>query len=263
VTPRAAIADVLATLTYGSDCAPDDAARYTSHVVLSDKGASVVLRIPSVSLDVPNVGPVAWTVNTPAEAVERLNVAGLWPWSPGDDPTRWWCERCDGIGGWYQEDFSPCDRCYRGDATNPPSLPALVAVASLGASSLVTAAELAGVLSPGSVVVWRVMTREALRNHHGKHSVAREVSLPLVFSREMTPATSNDPRLVRAPWPVACPFSGMFGTPDDDRRGVHRAWPALRALAALGVHLVALDASRIVLAVEAILRPPAWRVGAT
>jgi hypothetical protein len=38
----------------------------------------------------------------------------------------------------------------------------------------------------------------------------------------------------------------------NDRHGVHRAWPALRAFAAMGLHLVALDAGRVVLAVEAL-----------
>ena len=34
----------------------------------------------------------------PAEAVEALATARLWPWEPGDDPTRWWCDRCGCVG---------------------------------------------------------------------------------------------------------------------------------------------------------------------
>ena len=45
-----------------------------------------------------------------------------------------------------------------------------------------------------------------------------------------------------------CPCGcGAYDTPAN-----HRAWPALRALAAAGLHLVALDAARVVLAVEAL-----------
>ena len=145
---------------------------------------------------------------SPDEAVEVLATARLWPWEPGDDPTRWWCERC--LGGGRHVDGTACVVCdhddavsdYRGDghAANPPTLAALVAVASLGAGRLARYVELAGEIAraagcEGARVVWRSMTRDKLR---------------------------------------AC---AQFGdeTPQPT-----------------GVHLVVIDASRIVLAVEAL-----------
>lgn len=211
---------------------------------------------------------VPWLHATPAEAVESLATARLWPWEPGDAAApRWWCDRCEGDGAArltladgrrIRPLFrAPCRDCDAiGYTADPPTLPALVVVASLGAPSLVTAAELAGVLAPGAVVVWRVMTREAIKEHHRRHSIgwnpSHAASVLMVFSREVSPPTSNDPRTIRPRWPEVCPYGGAFGEPDSDEHGVHRLWPALRALAALGVHLVALDTSRIVLAVEAI-----------
>ena len=214
---------------------------------------------------------------TPAEATEMLYERGLWPWEPGE---AWWgCDACSGStaetvtllnGSTTWIECRQCRPSRWGDAlgrtTEPPSHAALVAVASLGRPQLLRITHtLAPVIAraagcPDARVVWRVMEREAIKRHHGENCVGWDVSLPLVFSREMTPTKSNDPRLVRRPWSGECPFSGMFGTPEDDHHGVHAAWPALRALAVgdeatpqpTGVHLVALDASRIVLAVEAI-----------
>ena len=108
-------------------------------------------------------------------------------------------------------------------------------------------------LAPGAVVVWRVMTREAIEAHHARErgawwSRSREYggaidpTLPEVFSTEENISHWRSDLRWRS-------------------RTVGRAaWPTLRALAVgegptpkpTGVHLVALDASRIVLAVEAI-----------
>ena len=91
---------------------------------------------------------------SPDEAVEALATARLWPWEPGDDPTRWWCPGCAG-NGWLipTPGFggAPCPQCH-GDDTRPPSLAALVAVASLGAPQLARYVGLAGEIA--RTVTW-------------------------------------------------------------------------------------------------------------
>jgi hypothetical protein len=188
---------------------------------------------------------------TPAEAAEMLYERGLWPWEPGE--ARWWCERCQGCGwlpGWRHCACVGGSERY-GHTPDPPTLPALVAVASLGASSLVTAVELAGVLAPGAVVAWRVMTREAIEAHHRAHHTATAWLTSTPTPTEIF-ACEEVLRLEGGPfWQSAC---------DWGYSAARAAWPALRALAVgegptpqpTGVHLVALDAVRIVLAVEAI-----------
>ena len=195
------------------------------------------------------------------------------------------CVRCGGRGftvrgdaasGW-DADAVLCAQCNGrppiGHVADPPSHAALVAVASLGRPLLLRithalAPEIARAAGcPDARVVWRVMGREAISRHFGGRGVtpsnAPSDTITVVQAREERPPTSNVPGFWRAPWPVECPYSGAFGTPDDDHHGVHAAWPALRTLAVgdgetpqpTGVHLVARDASRIVLAVEAIGGP--------
>lgn len=167
----------------------------------------------------------------PAEAVEALATARLWPWEPGDDPTLWWCERCEGIGLLCTTDGenvfdTPC-RC-RG---NPPTLAALVAVASLGAPQLARYVHLAGEIAraagcEGARVAWRVMGREALRAWMDKPrggGTYAAVALGLACgmpARDVVPV-------------------GVDAAPFVD-------------LADAGVYVMGCDASRIVLAVEAL-----------
>lgn len=280
MTPqRPALAEVLAALT-GCDRLNGDAARVGR--VVSD-GLSVRMR--NVETGDEFTGVVPWAHASPAEAVEALATARLWPWEIGDERApRWWCEECEGTGR-AQEPGPPRGRVCLccgvpadelaaaprgiGHVADPPSLAALVAVASLGRPLLQRIthtlvpwiARAAG--CPDARVVWRVMGRESIGSHYDGLGVTtsnrpRDLVMAAVAREERRP-TSNVPGLWRAPWPVDCPYSGAFGTPDD-HHGVHAAWPALRALAVgdeatpkpTGVHLVALDASRIVLAVEAI-----------
>ena len=193
-------------------------------------------------------------MTTPAEAVEALATARLWPWEPGDDPTRWWCERC--LGGGRHVDGTACVVCdhddavsdYRGDghAANPPTLAALVAVASLGAPQLARYAHLAGEIAraagcAGARVVWRVMTREALQKHcDAAHPRGDEGFNPVTFFAHQVRWEMRGMR-------VDFEKGESFG-----RAIIEATWPMLRDLHAGGVHLVALDASRIVLAVEAL-----------
>lgn len=173
------------------------------------------------------------------EAQDRLCRADLYPWTPGDETApRWWCD-----------DHDPRDE----DHDTPPSLPALVAVASLGAASLVTSVALAGELAPGAVVVWRVMTRATIVRHH--ELMVRDgdgTSHAYVFSHEQERHRRPQAFGGQPAWPDVSPWMSLPHVAD--------RWSALRALAVgegptpqpTGVHLVALDASRIVLAVEAI-----------
>jgi len=195
---------------------------------------------------------------TPAEAVERLHERSLWPWAPGDDASpRWWCERCGWSGG-MMIGWTPCDCCGSGQCfdidtdadcigsrSHPPTVAALVAVASLGDLTLRYAEGHARTLVGREPrVTFRVMTREALVRS------AREASWLLLGRAPRTIAAlaslttdwSLDPRRVSdPPWWVC-------EAPDD----VQRAWPVLRDLAALGIHLVALEGDWVTLAVEAV-----------
>ena len=192
---------------------------------------------------------------TPAEAVEALYAreTPLWPWSPGDDAApRWWCEACDGTGerrrirpGRTSQTGLVCECGGRHDA-EPQSLASFVAVASLGVPTLRNAYGLAAQLvGRAPRVTFRVMAREALRefNEASVHSSAiglsDEACIVLASRESHCMAQNGSPNA----WPVECPF--RF-------RPIVAAWPVLRDLAALGLHLVALDGDRVTLAVEAL-----------
>lgn len=203
---------------------------------------------------------------TPAEAHEAAIARGDLPahWADPARAPRWWCEACDGTGENVSDvderidDYgdarlvaAACAECEEeGVNDDPPSIPALVAVAALGVAALARAEAIVAETWPGRALVWRVMTAEALREHHKNHCAGTDVTPALVFSREMTPPLTNFEW--RPAWQEVCPYGGGFGTPDDDRYGVHRAWPALRALATMALHLLSLDSARVVLGVEAV-----------
>lgn len=183
---------------------------------------------------------------TPAEAVEVLATRDLWPWPVGDDASpRWWCSPpvARAPGDRYVDCFACNDL---GHTADPPSLAALVAVASLGVDALRRAEGLAlQLVGRAPRVVWRTMTREALRafNEGGLRISAigatDEACIVLTSRDSHSMAQDGSPNA----WPVECPY--RFPP-------VVAAWPVLRDLAALGLHLVALDGDRITLAVEAI-----------
>ena len=246
MTPqRPAIADVLATLTgkppllvvLGRACGVAIEASRVGYRPQSDR-ATTHGSAPALWH--------RWTHDSPAEAVEALATARLWPWEPGEGP-RWRCEACcgcggmDGIGGYVD-----CDACAStGDSTAPPTLAALVAVASLGAPQLARYVHLAGEIARAVTygnarVVWRVMAREAIvawaMDRRGKtcRSTA-DLVVAMAVEGFLSPSYLAIPHAM--PWA-----------------------PALRSLAIgdeatpqpTGVHLVGLDASGIVLAVEAL-----------
>lgn len=80
----------------------------------------------------------------------------------------------------------------------------------------------------------------------GAHIEAESFQRPEDASRDWTlPGAFAREEFVRRggghAWMVPCPFT-------DPR--VRRAWPAMRDLHTLGLHLIALDASRVVIGVE-------------
>jgi len=208
-----------------------------------------------------------WRTRNPSEAIEILATAGLWPWEPGDDPTRWWCDACVGVG--RRVDGTACATCdhveatsdYRGDGhtADPSSIASLVAVTSIGARELLRYVALAGELAlsagyGGARVVWRVMGRSAIVEHHRRAiEDADGWDLPSMFSRE-----EHLRNIGNVSWPIAFAYEITYDR--EMSRRLESAWQALRSLAVgdeaklrpTGVHLLALDALRIVLGVESI-----------
>lgn len=179
---------------------------------------------------------------TPAEALAALVEADAVPehWTDAARAPRWWCEGCsvcgtnpwvpDGQGFVERETCFACDE--RGYATPaPPSHAALVAVASLGRATLARAEAIVAETWPGARLVWRAMTAEEPGKHWSR------VAAGSVFSLR------------------AAMFEAS-GESDDDMRARYAALGApvvsIEAIAALGLHLVDLDAGRVVLAVEAL-----------
>jgi len=230
---RPALAHTLAALTDGH------VARYTD--VESVHALGPITR--------PGYGCWPWAVETPADAVEVLATRALWPWPVGDDASpRWWCERCQGCGwlpGWQHCECVGDPEHEYGHTADPPTLAALVAVASLGVDTLRRAEGLAlQLVGRTPRIVWRVMTREKLRLHHAtvKWDTRADQTAPAwLFSFQADLALSPHEYMRSLAWRNAA-----------SAHEAHPAWPALRDLHGLGLHLVALDGDRITLAVEAI-----------
>lgn len=204
-----------------------------------------------------------WSHDTPAEAVEALHAAGLWPWPPGDESApAWWCEVCENMERRrHGEDVPfptsrvpPWLECDGVGTSTPPSHAALVSVAALsgrgrggeacsGATALLTAAEIAREIAKhagceGARVVWRVMTRREIEEW-AERGEGRPIGVK--------PVTIAQASAMLA-------WHGADEAPQWSRLSdeIQGASPALRDLAALNVHPIALDARRIVLAVERI-----------
>lgn len=266
---RPALADVLAVAT---TC--DDATWWRDRIAAFGAPSLDAVGACCAFANTPTLR--RWTRATPADALAALVEAELLPasWLDGERAPRWWCEACAGrghvtcrvnYGTGTEGDF--CGACAAedpdatggvratGHTATPPSLPALVAVAALGVDTLARAEAIVAETWRARVV-WRVMTAQALRNHHASMENAEARTSPRVcvaFSREANDAEWPPNRVhMRERWPAVCPYSYWFGDADDDRHGVHRAWPALRAIAALGLHLLAVDDGRVTLGVEAL-----------
>lgn len=204
-----------------------------------------------------------WRHTTPAEALEALTARGLWP----DVEARWWCDACQGYGcvtakprGIHGQTLDAlAERCvcarrstddeynrlcveWVSDLRTPPSHAALVAVASLGAQRVATAHALASEIAAlagcaKARVVWRVAPRETIDDVNRGNAKTRRDVVGTFGNEALCPSQGI------APWPATAPWY------DDVSRA---AWPLLRDLYNLGLHLVGLDAERVVIAVEGI-----------
>ncbi len=248
---RPALADVLAVLT-----TYDNAAVW--RLLLDDRERVIDRR--GVRLGTWPSSIVPWAHATPADAIGALVEAALLPehWARELTAPRWWCERCKGKGVHHYEEAPGPVMCscmtydadgYRvrnGHTPVPPSHAALVADASLGVDTLARAEAIVAETWPRARLVWRVMGAEELRRHHERTSVSGS-GLPVVVSLEET-------QMAGMRWPVSWPRYAATRVPKD----AALKWPALRALALTedgkptGLHLVALDDARVVLAVEAL-----------
>jgi hypothetical protein len=115
----------------------------------------------------------------------------------------------------------------------PPSEHAVVAVASLGAAALLRAAALADALAPRSTVVWWVRPREGIEAAHRLLSGQRPLTLPSVFAAESCRG-----------WRKHCTWN---------RDDIRAAWPALREIAMMGLHLTGCQNGYVTLCVEDLL----------
>jgi len=173
-----------------------------------------------------------WAYNDPTAALEALVARGLLPphWTDAARAPRWWCD-----------DHDPRDE----DHDAPPSLPALISVAALGADALARAGAIVAETWRGRALVWRVMTASEILRHH--EVTARDgdgVTEGYVFSHEHERKRRPKAFGGTPAWPVECPWTSL--------PTVAPAWPALRELDALGLHLLACDAARVVLGVESV-----------
>lgn len=179
----------------------------------------------------------AWRHADPGEAWEALQTAGLAP--PDDAGRRWRCDGCGGAGraaprGGSAKSYR-CGECGgAGRSPRPLDHAAMAAVASLGVDRWLRAEELARLACPGRPVEWRRMSAYELRVHHATNAAERGASLAAAFSLETSPRYGRGPAGRRERWPEACPHGGEHGPAGD----VRRAWPCLRGLAAMDVHLV-------------------------
>lgn len=208
---------------------------------------------------------------TPAAALEALVAAGSLAdhWADAARAPRWWCEACEGTGEvrgtaggfatvWWcgvcdprgAEDARPGTRrdssAPVGTAAAPPSLPALVAVASLGVDTLARVEAIVAETWPGARLVWRCESAEGLRavfdEWVGRRTPDRRVErvASVAWWRR---SAADEPRDSVAEMLAWC---------DVHDPGLAPAARAVAALAELDVWALACDAARVVLGVESI-----------
>lgn len=269
---RPRLADVLARVTTCDDVeAWRSAQGYRTGVLplIAAKGDGAILR-PK-----PWQGTFhPWAHPSPADALGALVEAALLPehWADEGRAPRWWCEGCEGVG--YAkprsaDDLDPytgapmwrCGVCGsseagRGLLAAPPSHAALCAVASLGVDTLARAEAIVAETWPRARLVWRVMGAAELNA-----VLRRNYETPTHGNRVAFWFACEAVGLWSQRWPEEFRFWSASDAPPeviammDERR---RLYPAMRALALTedgrptGLHLVALDDARVVLAVEAL-----------
>ena len=198
--------------------------------------------------DCATTADVLYGIDDPAEGLEVLHTRRRWPWSPGAADAPWWhCMAHDCVDGWSEYCHPvygrmPCVACCAtGHAEAPGDVGSLVACANLG-ERLVTAVALARTLAGDSsaVVILRVESAEWLEAHHEDAST-KSWTLASTFSIEMRKET-----VLR--WPERCPYWPAH-RPTDAIARINDAWSALRALAATGVHLLAIERGTVTLGI--------------
>lgn len=240
---RPALADVLAVVT---TC--DDAVWWRT--TLDNHRARLAARGVERGDGVPPTQTRGWAHATPADALAALVEAELLP-APWGDPERgprWWCEACGGRGLRDRPGRYPCFRCdspARAPATDPPghtaapsSHPALVAVASLGADALARAEELAADVWRARVA-WRVAHATTLRDLMGQAYDEGSFGAGVLYVAAVAWFHPDDVADALAWWREHDPAQ-------------EKAARAVADLAALGLHVVAVDDERVTLAVESV-----------
>lgn len=266
---RPALADVLARVTTCDDAAWWRMMLLDSPTRLAAEGVEWKMG-PSI----PWARLGGWAHPTPADALGALVEAALLPehWADDGRAPRWWCEGCEGVG--YAkprsaDDLDPytgapmwrCGVCGsseagRGLLAAPPSHAALCAVASLGVDTLARAEAIVAETWPRARLVWRVMGAAELNA-----VLRRNYETPTHGNRVAFWFACEAVGLWSQRWPEEFRFWSASDAPPeviammDEWR---RLYPAMRALALTedgrptGLHLVALDDARVVLAVEAL-----------
>lgn len=212
--------------------------------------------------------PRRWATQSPSEAVEVLVTRGLLPEiSLGDVwcPTANECESCgapcDPVG---PLGVCPCDAacglCSDGKAATATSYEDVLSVASYGTRSIETAvgfareiAAIAGCVNTD--IVFSVLTSSRMKalmlfiNERKRISVTQKSSEAIlrVFATEVSKFDGQFPEDC---YYTGVPELGGFGSPDDDKLGVHRTWRAVRGIAKQGIYLVGLDDRHLVLGFE-------------
>lgn len=164
---RPALADVLWVLTSPSDRRARPWLHGETRIWLERDGVHVHWTVPATPGTTP--GPALWGISDAREGLERLQSRGI---APDDDPLRFFRCSCDGVrpkqparGGQMIrhcgicEDFA--DERPQHTVAHPPTIPALVAWASLGPAMIRWAEDLARygahlMTLRSLVVVWHV-----------------------------------------------------------------------------------------------------------
>lgn len=187
-------------------------------------------------------GRAPWRHGDSAEAVEALASIGLVPatWADPERAPMWACPRCTRM--MWQGDgpvICVCEGGRRGQM--PMFMHELAAVAAAGLATLSAAEAVVAEAWPTARFVWRVERAVTLRSHHEfQHDTPPTAAT--IFSRE------------------AAMDGEVVGAFDLERMTMHYgadhrtapAWPAVCAVRGLGLHLMACDAVRVVLAVESL-----------
>lgn len=260
MTPkRPALSEVLAALTADGDprfaefwrvaVRPyEPPAKITKRVDVTDKGVATFDVIDGLD-PLRCVALQRWAHASPADALAALVEARLIPehWLDPERAPRWWWGECSVCGGnprvSDEHGFVTRETCFACDddgyhTPTPPSLPAVVAVASLGADTLARAEEHAR-QSWRARVVWRVASGKAIRDGHRDvldHTSAEDPARVVSATAALYPKDADAARR----WAEGAGLPPKTGD-------------AVVDLLSLGLHLVAVDDRRAVtLAVEAL-----------